>query len=160
MDTANEEEIYEDLDTLHSTVVDNISRDITKPNIQWEQLPDNITAIQKCRDNTLIDFTTPLVPQYFNIIIFRIEVDRAELTLHQTGHLIPLSQCPGCSIYDEERQKSHQLVFGKKMRLSRRGLKIHVNGKCVLYLLWLFTTKADFDRPQSKPSSVGHKSRD
>lgn len=63
MDTANEEEIYEDLDTLHSTVVDNISRDITKPNIQWEQLPDNITAIQKCRDNTLIDFTTPLVPQ-------------------------------------------------------------------------------------------------
>ncbi|KAL7898925.1 hypothetical protein HDV64DRAFT_249173 [Trichoderma sp. TUCIM 5745] len=160
MDTATEEEIYEDLDDTHSTVVDNISRDIMNPNIQWEQLPENKTPIQKCRDDTLMDFTRPLVPLYFNVVIFRIETDRAELTLHQTGHLIPLSQCPGCSIYDEKRQRSYQLEFGKKMRLSRRGLKIHVNGKCVLYLLWLFTTKADFDRGQVKPSSVGHKIQD
>lgn len=62
METANEEEIYEDLDAIHSTVVDNISRDIIKPNIQWEQLPENKTPIQKCRDDTLMDFTAPLIP--------------------------------------------------------------------------------------------------
>ncbi|KAL7936936.1 hypothetical protein V8C35DRAFT_294239, partial [Trichoderma chlorosporum] len=138
MDDRKEEPIYErDLDELHTSVVSNLSREITKPEVQWEQqLSSNKNIqIQRCKDKNLISFTSPLTPL--------VNSNRAKITLHHTGDIIPLSICPGCNIWDGKR--THQLEFGKRTHLSQRQHSLYIYADCTLYLLWLFKNREDFD---------------
>ncbi|KAL7783839.1 hypothetical protein V8C37DRAFT_396749 [Trichoderma ceciliae] len=67
-DDASEEQIFEqDLDTLHASVVANISKSITSLKIQWEQLPNS--KVEQCKDTTLNRFTIDLRPIYFDALI-------------------------------------------------------------------------------------------
>ncbi|KAL7917328.1 hypothetical protein ACQKWADRAFT_307022 [Trichoderma austrokoningii] len=152
MDNADEEQISEQvLDDLHHTVVSNISRYMWRPKTQWERRPsnnDNVSYYQ-CKDSTVIKLTFPIAPEYYKIIILRIESksNRAKINLFQTRDLVPLSSYPDCGISDGER--SYSLKFGKKVHLSQRQLSLHIDSDCTLHLLWLFRTKEDFIGKQS-----------
>ncbi|KAL6788912.1 hypothetical protein GGI42DRAFT_337853 [Trichoderma sp. SZMC 28013] len=152
MDNADEEQIAEQvLDDLHRDVVSNISHDMWNPKIQWERRPSNNDNVRyyHCKDSTLIKLTSPIAPEYYKIIILRIESksNRAKINLFQTGDLVPLSSSAGCSISDGER--SFSLEFGKKVHLSQSQLSLQIQSNCPLYLLWLFRTKEDFIGKQS-----------
>ncbi|KAL7908056.1 hypothetical protein GGI35DRAFT_52915 [Trichoderma velutinum] len=149
MDNANEELIsVQDLDDVHTSVFENISRNVEEPNLQWKQLiyiKEKGVQILECQDVALIGFVKPLIRMYYNISIIKIKSTRSKINLHYAGDLIQLSECDGCKIYDEKRKKSHELVLGKKLHLSRKQLSLYINGDCDLYLLWLFKNKEDFE---------------
>ncbi|KAL7903709.1 hypothetical protein GGI35DRAFT_465397 [Trichoderma velutinum] len=88
-----------------------------------------------CKDNNLMRFTFPITPEYYKIVIIRVESksksNRAKINLFQTGDIVPLASYPGCVVSNSK--KSLDLKFGKK-----------INPDCTLYLLWLFKTKEDF----------------
>ncbi|KAL7936786.1 hypothetical protein V8C35DRAFT_296454 [Trichoderma chlorosporum] len=152
MDHVDEEQISEQvLDDLHYAVVSNISRNMVMPETQWEQRPSNNNNVSyyHSKDSTLMKFASPIIPEYYKIIILRIESksSRAKINLFQTGDLVPLSLDPGCSISDGE--KSYPLEYGKKVHLSQRQLSLQINPNSALYLLWLFRTKEDFIGKQS-----------
>ncbi|KAL7940552.1 hypothetical protein V8C42DRAFT_337204 [Trichoderma barbatum] len=134
------------LDDLHSGVVSNISCRIKSPNLVWEQRGSSTkdARIYQCNDDALMNFTEPLLEHYFNAIILKIDSTRAKIILAGAGDIIPLSPCPGCSIYDDKREKSHQLEKGKKIHLSRKQLGLRINTSCVIYLLWLFENEWDY----------------
>ncbi|PKK41596.1 hypothetical protein CI102_14217 [Trichoderma harzianum] len=142
MDNTNKEQIYvQELDDILSPVFQKISRIITDPNIQWEQMRSKKVHMQQCLDDTLISLTTPLTQTYFNISIIKIASTQAKIRLSYSGDIIPLSECSGCDIYDGK--KTHQLVFGKKLHLPQKQLGLFMGGECDLYLLWLFKSKED-----------------
>ncbi|KAL7782525.1 hypothetical protein V8C37DRAFT_397844 [Trichoderma ceciliae] len=149
MDNADEEQFSEQvLDDLHYTVASNISCDMAKPKTQWEQqLSNNDNIIfYNCKDNNLMRFTFPITPEYYRVIVLRVESKlksvRAEINLFQTGDIVPLASYPGCGVSDGK--KSCSLKFGKKVHLSQTHLSLQINPDCTLYLLWLFKTEEDF----------------
>ncbi|KAL7940666.1 hypothetical protein V8C42DRAFT_336821 [Trichoderma barbatum] len=145
VDEANGDKIdvvdFDDLDNLHTSVVSNISLKMENSEILWERrhLKSNKVRTHQCNDDTLMKFTKPLIGKYRNAFIMRIDSDsdRASLNLQQTGDIIPLSACPGCSIYDDKHDMSFELQLGKILHLPR-PLTLQINTKCVIYLLWLF----------------------
>ncbi|KAL7928239.1 hypothetical protein V8C35DRAFT_318668 [Trichoderma chlorosporum] len=144
---ASEDQIYvQKLDNLHYGVVSNISCRIESPNLLWEQRRSSTkdARIYQCNDDALMNFTEPLRVLYFNAIILKIDSTRAKIILPRAGDLIPLSPCLGCSIYDDKREKSHQLEMGEKLHLSRKQLGLRINTSCVIYLLWLFKNEWDY----------------
>ncbi|KAL7934435.1 hypothetical protein V8C35DRAFT_302560 [Trichoderma chlorosporum] len=155
MDNISEGHIYEDnLDTLHTIILSNSFGHIAAnlntewEQSQWEQLP-SYKFTKQCKDNTLINITKPLKPQYFGARI--LQINAGVIPLHQTGDLIPLylsndsNLSNGCGIRDGE--KFHKFNFGKKLHVPAKSkeLELYVEGGCTLYLLWLFNTKEDFN---------------
>lgn len=70
----------------------------------------------------------------------------ASILLRQAGDLIPLCACEGCYVCDGEI--SHPLHYGKMMHIPLWGRdKLHINIEegCILYLLWVFKTKEQWE---------------